>query len=146
VTDPRPGVAVGVLLVRGAEVLLGRRRPPAHGHGTWGAIGGQVRFGETFQAAAKREAEEEAGVVVQRLRVVCVTNVVAYGAHWTGPQYICTEWAGEPAVREPDQIEGWEWRPLADPPHPLFAPVRIVLARRNDAWMSVVDHVEFERD
>lgn len=141
----RPGVAVGLILMRDERVLLGRRLAPAHGHGTYGAIGGRLRFGETFGAAVRREAREEAGVDVLNLRWVCVVNVAAYGCHYVGPQALCADFEGEPELREPNRVESWAWYPLDDLPAPLFVPVKLVLARLSAPGLSVVEHVESER-
>ena len=58
----RPVVAVGVLLLHEGQVLLVQRaRPPQVGR--WTVPGGKVELGETLEAAALRELEEETGIV-----------------------------------------------------------------------------------
>lgn len=57
----RPVVAVGVMLLDGDRVLLVKRaRPP--GVGKWTVPGGKVELGESLEAAALRELEEETGL------------------------------------------------------------------------------------
>jgi len=57
----RPVVAVGVMLLDGDRVLLVKRaRPPAVGK--WTVPGGKVELGESLEAAALRELEEETGL------------------------------------------------------------------------------------
>lgn len=142
VVEDRPEVAVGVLLQRARRVLLGRRLPPAHGHGTYGAIGGRVHPGETFVRAVRRVAWEEAGVVPVLFRYICVTNVAAYGCHSTGPQVLVTAFDGEPVLREPHLVERWEWHDPEEPPQPLFKPVQLALVRLYEPCISVIDYTE----
>jgi ADP-ribose pyrophosphatase YjhB (NUDIX family) len=57
----RPVVAVGVMLLDGDRLLLVKRaRPPAVGK--WTVPGGKVELGESLEAAALRELEEETGL------------------------------------------------------------------------------------
>jgi 8-oxo-dGTP diphosphatase len=56
-----PVAAVGVVCLRGDEVLLIRRgKPPKLGE--WSLPGGRVEWGEGVEAAALRELHEETGV------------------------------------------------------------------------------------
>ena len=64
---PRPGV--GVLVVRGREVLLARRKfDPAKGE--LDLIGGFVNANETADHAAAREVEEETGLVLRGVELL----------------------------------------------------------------------------
>ncbi|MEJ1157844.1 NUDIX hydrolase [Prosthecomicrobium sp. N25] len=57
----RPVLGVSVSVWRGDEVLLVRRgREPSKG--LWSPVGGKVEFGESLEAAARREVAEETGV------------------------------------------------------------------------------------
>ena len=60
---PKPvvRVGVGVLVTRGAEVLVGQRRG-SHGAGDWALPGGHLEVGESWEACAARELEEETGI------------------------------------------------------------------------------------
>ncbi len=56
-----PVVGVGVVCLRGGEVLLVRRSKPPRAGG-WSLPGGRQKLGETVREAAARELAEETGV------------------------------------------------------------------------------------
>lgn len=58
----RPVPAVIAVVLRGEQVLLVRRANPPDA-GRWGFPGGKIEWGETVEAAAERELEEETGIV-----------------------------------------------------------------------------------
>ena len=64
----RPIVGIGIAVLRPGAVLLVRRgRPP--NIGAWSLPGGAQELGETAEAAARRELDEEAGLQVGALHL-----------------------------------------------------------------------------
>jgi len=123
-----PKVGVGVMIRRGDQILLGRRRN-SHGDGSYSWCGGHLEYGETFEQCAIREVAEECGLIVKKLRFLCLHNILAYGKHYVDIQFVAEEVApGEPQVLEPHKIADWGWYPLDNPPGPLFKPVELALA------------------
>ena len=114
----RPGVGVGVVVLRGREVLLVRRRH--HGAGSWATPGGYLDLGEGFEACAVRETREETGLRVDDPRVVGVTNDV----HPDGKHNV-TVWLtarsdnGDAAVAS-DELDDVGWFPWDALPEPLY--------------------------
>ena len=51
---PQVRVGVGVLILNGNKVLLGRRIA-SHNKDTWQSTGGHLDFGESFENCARRE-------------------------------------------------------------------------------------------
>ena len=130
-SDKRPAVGVGVMIRKGNQVLLGKRKG-AHGEGEYGWPGGGLEFGEKLEDAVKREALEEAGIVVNACRFICVSNIVEYGRHYIDFEFEVTDFDGEPVVNEKDFNEGWGWYDLEDLPKQMFTPCRKALVSIAD--------------
>ncbi len=122
-------VGVGVIVPdESGRVLIGQRKCP-HGQGLWGFPGGHLEMGETPAGCAQREAMEEAGIEVDNLRLVGVTNNIFE----PDKQYItlymaCQSFRGTIENREPDKLERWEWHAWDALPRPLFGPVEVLLS------------------
>jgi 8-oxo-dGTP diphosphatase len=116
-------IGVGVIVVRGDDVLCGLRRG-AHGAGTWSFPGGYVEGGESAEACALRELAEETGLeAVNPRRVGGTKDVFPEGFHYR-TVFVQVDWAGgEPVVCEPQACEGWSWFSWDDAPEPLFLPI-----------------------
>jgi 8-oxo-dGTP diphosphatase len=118
-----PEVGVGVIVVRGEEVLLGLRLG-VHGCGTWSVPGGDVEIGESPEAAACRELHEETGLEAGEARVVAETDDIFPSGLRYRTFFVRVEGTvGEPVVREPEACERWGWFPWQALPQPLFLPV-----------------------
>lgn len=121
-----PRVGVGVLLVDSdRRVLLTlRKRPPEAG--CWSILGGKLDFYERLQDCAVREAREEAGVEVELLRLLCVTDhlLPGEGQHWIAPAFLGRILSGVPANCEPEKTREVRWFPLHDVPQNLTITAR----------------------
>lgn len=72
-SDRKPGVGVGIMILKDDKVLLGRRHgdpkkasSELHGEGTWTMPGGKVHFKEKLKDVAFREVLEETGLKVDK--------------------------------------------------------------------------------
>lgn len=75
----RPHIGIGIILLRGEDVLLIRRgRPP--GAGQWSLPGGKQELGETALEAARRELREETGLDCSRLTMVAHADSITRDA------------------------------------------------------------------
>ena len=64
-TYRNPTPTVDIIIEIGAKIVLIERKNPPHG---WALPGGFVDYGESYEAAAAREAKEETGLTVVGLR------------------------------------------------------------------------------
>lgn len=126
---------MGVVFVRHGEVFLARRRG-AHGEDSWASAGGHLEFGETLEECARREAMEELSVRVGELRVLCLSNIVAYGRHYVDVEFLGDIGDQEPIPTASDGSFGeYGWYPLSGPPQPLFEPMRLAIeSLRTGQW------------
>jgi len=133
--DKKVGVGFGIMLLNNdRQVLLGRRHENPEkadselsGEGTWTMPGGKLEFGESFEEGAKRELMEETGMVLDKVKVVCVSNDKTDGAHFVTVGMFSEYFDGVPRVMEPDEITKWGWFDLDDLPSPLFFPSARIL-------------------
>ena len=122
----RTRVGVGLMLLNDAgQVLLGRRMVAGNGEGDYAAVGGEMEFGESVEAAILRELAEECGdeVQVRDLKQISVINWRNPGGdQWIGLGSVAWLAAGEPRRTEPHKMGEWGWYDLENLPKPLYVP------------------------
>lgn len=89
--------AVGVVCLRGEEVLLIRRGTPPR-QGEWSLPGGRIEFGERAVNAALRELREETGVQAEVVGLVDVVDGLFGDRHYVLIDYVARWIAGEPVA------------------------------------------------
>jgi len=112
-----PRVGVGVVVLKDGHVLLVKRgSPPAQGK--WSLPGGLVELGESTEAAAIREVEEECGLRVRLLGIAGVIDRITRDDqgrvryHW-----VLIDYAGVPAdgsLRAGSDAAEVRWIPLGE--------------------------------
>ena len=117
---------VGALLVRGGEILLGRRSADrAWLPGAWDVFGGHIGAGETAADALRRELLEELDVRAVAMRELGLLEATDGG--WRLRLFAVEAWEGEPANQQPDEHAELRWMQRQDacaclaPAHPGFA-------------------------
>lgn len=120
---PRPTAAVGVVCLRGSEVLLIRRGTPPM-LGAWSLPGGRIEWGEKAAHAALRELGEETGVQAELLGLVEVADglftsrstgevtrhyvLVDYAARWRSGEPRAGDDAADAAFHSLSALDGLE--------------------------------------
>jgi ADP-ribose pyrophosphatase YjhB (NUDIX family) len=72
-----PRVGIGIVLLRGEEVLLVKRGKPP-GKGAWSLPGGGQELGETAEETARRELREETGLECGPLTLIGHVDSIHY--------------------------------------------------------------------
>ena len=121
----RPGVGVGVIVMKDGKVLLGKRKN-AHGDGTWSFPGGHLEFNEELEECAKREVMEETGIDIGNIRLGTCTNDIfkKEGKHYITVFMIADYTGGNVVLKEPESCEKWDWFTWEGLPSPLFLPIQ----------------------
>jgi 8-oxo-dGTP diphosphatase len=119
--DKRPVAAVGVVCLRGDDVLLVRRDSPPMA-GRWSIPGGRIEWGESAKTAALRELKEETGCDAALVGLIDVVDAVFarrggegevwghyvlidYAARWTAGEPRAGDDAREARFFAPGQLE-----------------------------------------
>jgi ADP-ribose pyrophosphatase YjhB (NUDIX family) len=116
-------------ILRGSSILLLRRvREPEAG--CWGIPGGKVDAFEAVPNAVRREVQEETGLVVSDIELLCLVDQIDRdrGEHWVSPAYLAKAFTGEPRNCEPEKHTAIGWFELDDPPQPLTVAAVTALA------------------
>jgi 8-oxo-dGTP pyrophosphatase MutT (NUDIX family) len=113
------------------RVLLVREN---YGRRRYGPPGGGVDAGESPQAAAVREAFEEAGIVVSVSHLVGIRWTELDGARFLGFGFRCDIVEGTPKRPDTGEIAELGWFDPHDPPQPTTNLARLLLlpALRGD--------------
>ncbi|MCB8823099.1 NUDIX hydrolase [Microvirga rosea] len=116
--EPRCGCGAAILKDR-KLLLVQRLKAPEAGH--WGLPGGKVDWLEHVEEAVIREVEEELGIRLRDLRLLCVVDQIDATAdeHWIAPVYAALAFNGIPLLREPHKHRAFGWFSLDDLPSPL---------------------------
>ena len=118
-----PRVGVSAIVISDDKVLLGKRIF-SHGKNTWSPPGGHLEFGETPENSAKRELEEETGLLAKKTFIGPWTNdyFPKESKHYITLHIFIHEFEGKPQVIEPVKCSSWDWFSMDDLPNPLFIP------------------------
>ncbi len=119
----RPKVGVGIIIEnQEGQILIGKRKGS---HAPYYSIpGGHIEMGETFEAAAIKEVEEETGLKIKNPQVFSVTNNLRTyeqeSIHSVSINLYANDFEGIPRVMENDKCEAWHWMNPTEIPQPHF--------------------------
>lgn len=135
----KPGLGVGVMILKDGKVLLGLRNPnkekassELNGQGTWTMPGGKVEYMEKLVDAAKRELEEETSLVATSLKLICISDDMTDTAHYVTAGFLVEEYSGEIKTMEPETILEWKWFDINNLPINMYKPSKKVIEKYLD--------------
>lgn len=115
-----PTIGVAVVVLEGARILLGRRAADSSYGGLWCIPCGHVEWDEDIRVAARREMEEETGLVVELGEIVAAhSNFHNPAQHTVGIWFRAQIIGGAPKAG--DDLDRVEYFELGSPP-PLAFP------------------------
>jgi len=134
----RPGVGVGVIIVKDNKVLLGKRKN-AHGEGDWAFPGGHLEMNEAWEDCVKREVMEEVGIEVKNIRFASATNDIfeKESKHYITLFMMTNYAAGEVQAMEPEKCEQWQWFEWDNLPSPCFVPLQNLLKQNFNPFKVI---------
>ena len=107
----RPSIGCGVVIFNERGQFLMGKRKSAHANGRYCLPGGWIEFGETINKAVQREAWEETGLKIHKLKLIGITENIFKEENKHSISVIigaCIQ-SGIPQVMEPDKCESWIW-------------------------------------
>jgi 8-oxo-dGTP pyrophosphatase MutT (NUDIX family) len=112
-------VAQVLLRSNGAALCVRRKPDAALAPGQLTVVGGHLQAGEPLDHAARREAQEEAGVFIsaeqQEFCGLIHHHDAEGGLDRITSVFVAQSWTGEPYNAEPDKHEGLFWVPMERP-------------------------------
>jgi 8-oxo-dGTP pyrophosphatase MutT (NUDIX family) len=113
-----------LFLMRGDKVLLLQRANTGYGDGSYGVIAGHVDKGESFTDAMIREANEEAGILLDRdkIKIAHIQHKKSEsdGSERVDAYFVATERNGEIQNKEPHKCSDLLWFPIDDLPENMI--------------------------
>ncbi len=88
----------------------------------YGVPGGHLEFGESLEGCAKRELEEETGLIADELEFVSCINQPRSTSpeHYIQFVFVCRKFHGTLTNVEPMKCAGWEWFDIHNIPGDIF--------------------------
>ncbi|AGF52123.1 sll1537 [Synechocystis sp. PCC 6803] len=109
--------------------------------GTWGVPGGKVEWGETLEAALKREFQEEVGLDLREIKFALVQEAVNDEQFHCPAHFVLLNYYARcesTQVIPNEEIVEWEWvTPLEALDFPLNSFTKLLLEDYQQRFMSI---------
>lgn len=144
----KPEVGVGVIVMKGEEVLLIKRSNTVFGGGMWSAPVGFLKPNETFEDCAVRELNQSVGIMIVDARFIAITDCTLNGGSqnrfvtiWMQSRHI----NGMPFARDKSWISDTKWfkldRKSLPPPNNIYYTLRKLLCGDSYVPHGGIDHL-----
>ena len=129
-SNKRPGVGLAAVIVNNQGQILVHKRIGKHAP-KYSIPGGSLELGETFEAGAIREIQEECGITLINPKVIAVTNnletFLEEGLHYISVIVLTNKYKGVPRIVEPDKHANLNWVDPNHLPKPHFDASRLAV-------------------
>lgn len=120
------------MIFKDNKILLSRRLSE-RGQGEYQFPGGHLEYNESIYECASRETMEEAGIEIDTIRFLCISNIAKYKPkHYINIGVVANWKSGTPQNLEPEKTGEWEWYNLDALPSPLFDAIPNYIRAHND--------------
>jgi len=115
------------------QLLLLRRAHTGYKDGFYSCVSGHMDGQETVFDCMKREAQEEAGLILEKpdLEVVHILHRLSPDREYFDIYLKATVWTGIPKIMEPDKADGLDWFSPNNLPSNLIPEVNFALKQIN---------------
>jgi len=112
-------IGVNTFVISNSKLLLGKRK--GVGEGEWGLPGGHLEEWESIEMCAKRELQEETGLMTKSIKFYNVVNDrLKDDGHRIHFGFLVEDFIGNATIMEPDKCHEWNWFDLQNLPEPIF--------------------------
>lgn len=119
---------MGVIILNNEGKILVLHRSGTHAP-YWSIPGGSLELGETFEAGATRELQEECNLTLIDPKVIAITNnletYTQEGVHFISVILVAQKFEGVPKLLEPDKHSELRWVDPGELPLPHFEASRL---------------------
>ena len=124
--------AVYLVLKKDEKILLSRRYNTGHEDGNYSLVAGHLEGNESFRQAIIREAEEEAGIILDPadLKVIHITHkgkTINDDGERIDIFLVANKWKGEIKNMEPDKCDDLKWFSMDNLPENIVSYVEHAL-------------------
>jgi len=118
--------AVYLILLKEDKILLARRCNTGWMDGKYSLVAGHIDGNESVTQAMIREAQEEAGIKIEKddLKPATVLHKRDLDQEYIDFFFVCKKWAGNPTIMEPNKCDDMGWFSLNDLPENLLPHIR----------------------
>ena len=127
----RAYVAVYLVLIKGGQVLLSKRCNTGYQDGNYSLIAGHLDGGETAKQGMVREAQEEAGIIINPddLEVIHIMHRLQPTREYFDIYLRATKYSGEIKNMEPNKCAEIKWCDLNELPTNIIPEVKFALEK-----------------
>jgi len=130
-------VAIGAFITNDkGQILMGLRKNIS-GAGEWQVPGGHLEYNERLVDGARREIQEETGLIVGAMHIVSVIDELPGmlsrpESHYVTIYFTAQHLGGEPRVMEPHKCAEWRWFSLDQLPEQMSPGMRHAIENYRD--------------